>query len=152
VHEKIHDDFVAAFLADVRGYKIGDPMDESTYIGAITRKPQLEVLARQVTDAKRKGGKLLAGGKAIRRKGNWFGPTGFTNVDHGMALMRDESFGPIIGIQKVKDDAEAVRLMNDTEYGLTAGVYTPDDKRARAVLARINAGSAYWNCCDRVSP
>jgi acyl-CoA reductase-like NAD-dependent aldehyde dehydrogenase len=152
VHEKIHDAFVAAFLASVKGYKIGDPMDESTYIGAITRRPQLEVLARQVADAKKKGAKLLTGGRVIKRKGNWFEPTVFANVDHRMALMRDESFGPIIGIQKVKNDAEAVRLMNDTEYGLTAGVYTPDEKRARTVLAQVHAGSAYWNCCDRVSP
>lgn len=152
VHEKIHDAFVMAFVADVKGYKIGDPMDEATYIGAITRKPQLDVLAVQVADAKKKGGKLLTGGKAIKRKGNWFEPTVFSNVDHRMAMMKDESFGPIIGIQKVKDDAEAVRLMNDTEYGLTAGVYTADEKRARAILAQIRAGSAYWNCCDRVSP
>jgi len=152
VHEKIHDAFVAAFVASVRGFRIGDPLDESTYIGAITRRPQLDVLARQVADAKRKGAKLLLGGRAIKRKGNWFEPTVLSGVDHRMALMRDESFGPIIGIQKVKDDAEAVRLMNDTEYGLTAGVYTPDEKRARRILARVHAGSAYWNCCDRVSP
>jgi acyl-CoA reductase-like NAD-dependent aldehyde dehydrogenase len=69
-----------------------------------------------------------------------------------MALMRDESFGPIIGIQKVASDDEAVALMNDTEYGLTAGVYTRDEERARQILARLNAGSVYWNCCDRVSP
>ena len=69
-----------------------------------------------------------------------------------MELMREESFGPIIGIQQVKNDAEAVRLMNDTEYGLTAGVYTPDRKRAEAILAQIKSGSVYWNCCDRVSP
>ena len=152
VHEKIHDAFVAAFVADVKGFKIGDPTDESTYIGAITRKPQLELLAKQVADAKKKGAKLLAGGKAIKRKGNWFEPTVLGNVDHRMAVMKDESFGPIIGIQKVMDDAEAVRLMNDTEYGLTAGVYTSDEKRARAILSQISAGSAYWNCCDRVSP
>ena len=66
--------------------------------------------------------------------------------------MKEESFGPIIGIQKVSGDEEAVRLMNDTRYGLTAGVYTPDGERAQAVLARVNAGSVYWNCCDRVSP
>ena len=66
--------------------------------------------------------------------------------------MREESFGPIIGIQKVSDDAEATRLMNDTEYGLTAGVYTRDRGRAEKILAEVNAGSAYWNCCDRVSP
>jgi acyl-CoA reductase-like NAD-dependent aldehyde dehydrogenase len=148
VHEKIHDAFVAAFLGAVKGYKTGDPMDESTYIGPITRKPQLDVLARQVADAKKKGARLLTGGRVIRRKGNWFEPTVFTGVDHRMALMRDESFG----IQKVKDDAEAERLMIDTDYGLTAGVYTHDEKRARKILSQVRAGSAYWNCCDRVSP
>ncbi len=152
VHEKIHDAFVAAFVAEVKGYKIGDPMDETTYIGAITRRPQLEVLKRQVVDAKKKGAKLLAGGHVIQRKGNWFEPTVFVNVDHRMALMKDESFGPVIGIQKVKDDTEAVALMNDTEYGLTAGVYTPDERRARRILAQVDSGSVYWNCCDRVSP
>jgi acyl-CoA reductase-like NAD-dependent aldehyde dehydrogenase len=69
-----------------------------------------------------------------------------------MALMREESFGPIIGIQKVGSDEQALDLMNDTRYGLTAGVYTRDEARARAILARVNAGSVYWNCCDRVSP
>ncbi len=152
VHEKIHDAFVAAFVAEVKGYKIGDPMYETSYIGPITRRPQLEVLRHQVADAKRKGAKLLTGGDVIRRKGNWFAPTVFVNVDHRMALMRDESFGPIIGIQKVKDDSEAIGLMNDSEYGLTAGVYTPDEKRARRILTQVHAGSAYWNCCDRVSP
>jgi acyl-CoA reductase-like NAD-dependent aldehyde dehydrogenase len=76
----------------------------------------------------------------------------FTGVDHRMALMRDESFGPVIGIQKVGSDDEAVALMNDTCYGLTAGVYTRDEAAARALLARVDAGSVYWNCCDRVSP
>src|ERR1700694_2315156 len=149
---KIHDAFVVAFVTEVKAYKIGDPMDETSYIGPIPRRPQLEVLRHQVADAKRKGAKLLAGGDVIRRKGNWFEPTVVVDVDHRMALMRDESFGPIIGIQKVKDDTEAVRLMNDSEYGLTAGVYTPDEKRARRILSQVHAGSAYWNCCDRVSP
>jgi acyl-CoA reductase-like NAD-dependent aldehyde dehydrogenase len=80
VHEKIHDAFVAAFIAEVKGYKIGDPMHETTYIGPITRPLQLEVLRHQVADAQRKGAKLLAGGEAIRRKGNWFAPTVFVNV------------------------------------------------------------------------
>ena len=152
VHEKVHDAFVAAFVAEVKGYKTGDPLDESTYIGPLTRRPQIEVLKRQVADARKKGGKLLAGGHAIKGKGNWFEPTVFADVDHRMDLMREESFGPVIGIQKVSTDAEAVALMNDTEYGLTAGVYTPDRKRARKILAQVNSGSVYWNCCDRVSP
>jgi acyl-CoA reductase-like NAD-dependent aldehyde dehydrogenase len=152
VHEAIHDAFVAAFVAEVKGYKIGDPQDESTYIGAITRKPQLAVLKRQVADAIKKGAKLQLGGTSLRRKGNWFAPTILTDVDHSMQVMRDESFGPIIGIQAVADDDAAIDQMNDTEYGLTAGVYTPSEKRARKLLARVNAGTVYWNCCDRVSP
>jgi acyl-CoA reductase-like NAD-dependent aldehyde dehydrogenase len=84
--------------------------------------------------------------------GNWFAPTVFANVNHSMELMREESFGPIIGIQKVSGDGEAVKLMNDTRYGLTAGVFTPDETRAKTLLAQVNAGSVYWNCCDRVSP
>ncbi|HEX6137064.1 MAG TPA: aldehyde dehydrogenase family protein [Casimicrobiaceae bacterium] len=152
VHESIHDAFVDAFVAEAKTHRIGDPMDESTYIGAITRRPQLDVLRRQVTDARRKGASVLAGGAAIKRKGNWFAPTVLTDVDHSMLVMREESFGPIIGIQAVADDDAAVELMNDTEYGLTAGAYTQDAARARRVLARVAAGSVYWNCCDRVSP
>ena len=152
VHEAIHGAFVDAFVAEVKSYKIGDPTDESTYIGAITRRPQLDVLRRQVADARRKGARLVVGGAAIKRKGNWFAPTVLTDVDHSMLVMREESFGPIIGIQAVADDDAAIELMNDTEYGLTAGVYTQDASRARRVLSRVAAGSVYWNCCDRVSP
>jgi acyl-CoA reductase-like NAD-dependent aldehyde dehydrogenase len=152
VHEKIHEEFVAAFVETVKGFRAGDPMREDTYIGAITRAPQLDVLDAQVADAKARGAKLLSGGHRLPGPGNWYAPTVFSQVDHSMELMREESFGPIIGIQKVSGDEEAVRLMNDTRYGLTAGVYTPDARRAEAVLAQVNAGSLYWNCCDRVSP
>ncbi|MGH8713522.1 MAG: aldehyde dehydrogenase family protein, partial [Casimicrobiaceae bacterium] len=152
VHEGIHDDFVDAFVAEVKGFRVGDPLDEKTYIGPITRRPQLDVLQKQVTDARRRGATLLTGGNIIKRNGNWFEPTVLTDVDHRMSLMRDESFGPVIGIQKVKDDPEAVVMMNDSEYGLTAGVYTPDEKRARKLLSKVRSGSVYWNCCDRVSP
>ena len=152
VHEKIYDAFVSAFVETVRGFKSGDPMSEDTYIGAITRAPQLDVLEAQVADAKAKGATLLIGGKRLPGPGNWFEPTVFSNVNHSMELMREESFGPIIGIQKVSDDAQAVQLMNDTRFGLTAGVFTPDEARAKRLLAQVNAGSVYWNCCDRVSP
>jgi len=156
VHEKIHDAFVAAFVETVKAMKSGDPMSDDSYIGAITRAPQLDVLEAQVADATEKGATLLAGGQRMSGPfggaGNWFEPTVFSSVDHTMELMKEESFGPVIGIQKVSGDAEAVRLMNDTRYGLTAGVYTPDEARARTLLAQVNAGSVYWNCCDRVSP
>jgi acyl-CoA reductase-like NAD-dependent aldehyde dehydrogenase len=152
VHESIHDAFVEHFVATVKGLKSGDPMAADTYIGAITRAPQLDVLDAQVADAKAKGARLHCGGYRLPGPGNWYAPTVFTDVNHTMELMREESFGPIIGIQKVSGDDEAVALMNDTRYGLTAGVYTRDEARARELLARVNAGSVYWNCCDRVSP
>ena len=152
VHEKIHDAFLAAFVETVKGFKAGDPMQDTTYIGAITRAPQLDVLDSQVADAKAKGAKLHTGGHRLPGPGNWYPPTVFSNVDHRMELMREESFGPIIGIQKVGGDEEAIALMNDTRYGLTAGVYTPDAARAEKLLSRVHAGSLYWNCCDRVSP
>jgi acyl-CoA reductase-like NAD-dependent aldehyde dehydrogenase len=152
VHEKIYDVFVAAFVDVVKTFKVGDPRDNDTYIGAITRAPQLDVLDAQVADAKAKGGTLLLGGQRLAGPGNAYAPTVFSNVNHTMELMKEESFGPIIGIQKVSGDAEAVELMNDTRYGLTAGIFTPDEMRAKALLAQVNAGSVYWNCCDRVSP
>ncbi len=152
VHEQIHDEFVAAFVETVKGFKIGDPMSEDTYIGPLTRAAQLELLDAQVADAKAQGATLHTGGHRLPGPGNWYAPTVISNAHHGMALMREESFGPIIGIQKVAGDAEAVRLMNDTRYGLTAGVYTPHRERAQAVLSQVHAGSLYWNCCDRVSP
>ncbi len=152
VHERIHDRFIEAFAATVKGFKRGDPMDDTTYLGPLARAPQLAVLERQVADALAKGAKLLAGGKRVAQPGNWFEATVFSNVDHSMELMREESFGPVIGIQKVGGDEEALRLMNDTPYGLTGGVYTPDEARARRILARLRSGSVYWNCCDRVSP
>jgi acyl-CoA reductase-like NAD-dependent aldehyde dehydrogenase len=152
VHEKIHDAFVEAFVREVKGFRIGDPTDEASYIGPLTRAPQLDVLEAQVADARAKGARLLTGGRRLDPPGHWFEPTVFSHVNHGMALMREESFGPIIGIQKVASDDEAVHLMNDTDYGLTAGVYTRDAARAERILSQVDAGSVYWNCCDRVSP
>jgi len=152
IHEQIYDAFVAAFVAEVKSFKIGDPTDEATYVGAITRRPQLAALQAQVADAKRKGAKLLLGGHVLKGKGNWYAPTVLADVDHSMRVMRDESFGPIIGLQAVADDEAAVDLMNDSEYGLTAGVYTGSERRAKKILRKVAAGSVYWNCCDRVSP
>jgi acyl-CoA reductase-like NAD-dependent aldehyde dehydrogenase len=152
VHEAVHGRFLEAFVAEVRRFKMGDPMDESTYIGPLARRPQLGVLDAQVRDAVAKGARVIHGGGRIDRPGNYFEPTVLTGVDHTMSVMRAESFGPIIGIMSVPSDAEAVRLMNDSEYGLTAGVYTPDGARAERILRQVASGSAYWNCCDRVSP
>ena len=152
VQESILEPFLAAFVKEVKGFRLGDPQSDATYLGPLTRAPQLKVLERQVADARRKGARILTGGKRVKAKGNWFEPTVLAGVDHTMAVMREETFGPVIGIMAVAGDDEAVRLMNDTDYGLTAGIYTKNAARARAVLSRVRAGSVYWNCCDRVSP
>jgi acyl-CoA reductase-like NAD-dependent aldehyde dehydrogenase len=152
VHHEVHDRFLDAFVESVRGYVVGDPMDPHTFIGPVARPAQVAFLERQVEDARAKGGRLLLGGKRIDVPGYWFEPTVVAEANHSMDLMREESFGPLIGIQRVSDDEEAVGLMNDTPYGLTAGIYTPDRDRARRILSRANSGSVYWNCCDRVSP
>lgn len=151
VHEKVYDRYIEEFVKEVKSYKIGQPTTDGIYIGALSRKSQLDFLEKQVQDAVKKGATLLSGGKAIEGNGYFFEPTVLTNVTHKMDVMREESFGPIIGIMKVKDDKEATKLMQDTEYGLTAAVYTSDKKRAEKILKQVDAGSGYWNCCDRVS-
>ncbi|MCP9767817.1 aldehyde dehydrogenase family protein [Lacihabitans sp. LS3-19] len=151
VHEKVYDAYVESFINEVNSWTIGEPSQEGVYIAAITREDQIKVLENQVKDALEKGAKLLTGGKRIDKKGNYFEPTVLTNVNNQMLVMQEESFGPIIGIMKVSSDAEAINLMNDTSYGLTASVYADSKERANEILPKLNAGSAYWNCCDRVS-
>jgi len=151
VHEKVYDRYVDEFIKEVQSWKIGPPTEAGVYIGPLSRKDQVSFLTGQVKDAIEKGGKVETGGKPISGNGFYFEPTVITNANHQMNLMRDESFGPIIGIMKVKDDAEAIRLMKDTEYGLTAAVYTSRQSRAEDILSQINSGTSYWNCCDRVS-
>jgi acyl-CoA reductase-like NAD-dependent aldehyde dehydrogenase len=151
VHEKIYDVYVDEFVREVKSWKSGQPTEAGVYIGPLTRKDQLNVLEGQITEAESKGAKVLVGGNKLNKKGYYFEPTVLVNVDHSMSVMKEESFGPVIGIMKVKDDSHAVSMMNDTEYGLTASVYSSDEERARKILRQVNAGTGYWNCCDRVS-
>ena len=151
VHEKIYDQYIDEFTKEVKSWKAGLPNEEGVYIGPLSRKEQLDLLEMQVTDALDKGATVLTGGKKINGKGYFFEPTVLVNVDHNMAVMKDESFGPVIGIMKVKNDEEAIQLMQDSEYGLTAAVYSNDKNKAENILQQINAGTGYWNCCDRVS-
>ena len=151
VHEKIYDIYVGEFVKDVQSWKMGWPTEEGIYFGPLARKEQINTLEQQVNDAIQKGATIATGGKRIDRKGYFFAPTILTNVTHEMLVMKDESFGPIIGIMKVKNDEEAIKLMNDTEYGLTASVYSSDQSRAEKILQKLDTGTGYWNCCDRVS-
>jgi acyl-CoA reductase-like NAD-dependent aldehyde dehydrogenase len=151
VHEKIYDRYVQEFINEVSSWKTGQPTEDGVYIGPLTRKDQLNVIDQQVMEAVQKGAQVATGGSRLNRKGNFYQPTVLINVNHAMSVMREESFGPVIGIMKVKNDEEAAALMNDTDYGLTASVYSSKQERAKAILSRINSGTGYWNCCDRVS-
>lgn len=151
VHERIYDRFVASYTAQARKLVTGDPLEPGVDVGPLSRQAQVDFLLGQVQDAVSKGAKLLLGGKKINRPGYYIEPTVLTNVHHDMSIMKDESFGPVTGIQKVMNDAEAVSLMLDTEYGLTAAVYSKSQERAEAIMKQMNTGTVYWNCCDRVS-
>ena len=149
VHEAIADAFVAALVDVVSSYQVGDPGDDATDVGPLARAEQLDLLEAQLADATGHGGKVLCGGDRIDRPGNWFAPTVVLDVPDQAALMRDESFGPVIGVARVADDAEALRRMDDTEFGLGASVFTRDRSRAQHVLSRLDVGNAYWNTADR---
>ncbi len=151
VHENVYDQYIDEFVKEVRSWKTGSPTEPGIYIGPLARKEQLPVLESQLKDALQKGATVLTGGKRKEGKGFYVEPTVVVNATHEMSIMRDESFGPVIGIMKVKDDKEAVQLMQDTEYGLTASVYSNSKERAENILHQVNAGTGYWNCCDRVS-
>ena len=151
VQDGIYDAFVKAYTEQARKMVVGDPTDAATEIGALSRREQLDFLLGQIDDAVGKGGKLLYGGRRVGVKGYFMEPAVLVGVNHDMRLMTEESFGPVVGIQRVKDDAEAVELMGDTEYGLTAAVYSASYERAEKVMQQLDTGTVYWNCCDRVS-
>jgi acyl-CoA reductase-like NAD-dependent aldehyde dehydrogenase len=152
IHEAIYDAFKQAFVKEVASFKLGDPTSEDTYIGALTRPQHLDFLKGQVDDAVRKGHKVLLGGHRVDRPGSFFAPTVVECESNNCAVMSDESFGPIVALQRVRGDEDALRKLNNTNYGLTAGIYTKSKERAMAILREVDVGSAYWNCCDRVSP
>ncbi len=151
VHEKVYEEFVYEFVKVVNSWVVGLPTDDGVYFGPLSRKEQIGVLEKQIVDALRKGASLMAGGRRMKRTGYFFEPTILTKVTHKMKVMNEETFGPLIGIMKVSNASEVVNLMNDTSFGLTAGVFSASREEATTLLSQVNTGTGYWNCCDRVS-
>ncbi|MCB9586930.1 MAG: aldehyde dehydrogenase family protein [Polyangiaceae bacterium] len=153
VHASRYEGFLEAFVAATQKLKLGDPEERDTFIGPLARRSAaISDLQKQVDEAKQRGARILLGGERAPRAGHYYQPTIVADAPQDSLIMQAESFGPIIGVRAVKDDAEAVQLMNDTTYGLTASVYSKDEARALKILEEVDAGTGYFNCCDRVSP
>ena len=151
VHRSRFDEFVDAFAALARQYRLGNPLERSTTLGPMVRSDAADNVRAQVADALRQGARTLLNLKD--RPGTpYLPPEVLVNVHHGMALMREETFGPVVGIQPVADDDEAVRLMNDSRYGLTASIWTLDAEAAARIGERVETGTWFMNRCDYLDP
>jgi acyl-CoA reductase-like NAD-dependent aldehyde dehydrogenase len=147
VEEPVYDEFVEKVSGKVRALRVGEPHGPgSVEVGAITFPPQLQTIEDHVTDAVDKGARVLAGGHAVTQgRGRFYEPTVLVDVDHTMKCMTDETFGPTLPIMKVADADEAVRLANDSPYGLGASVFSRDTDRGEAVARRLETGAANVN-------
>ncbi|HEV2897610.1 MAG TPA: aldehyde dehydrogenase family protein [Pseudaminobacter sp.] len=154
VHEKVYDEFVEGFIAETKNYVVGNPLDQATTMGPMAQARFADFIREQKAEALRKGATAHVGMKVDNDKEGspYLAPEVLTNVDHQMSVMREESFGPIVGIMKVRNDEEAIALMNDSPYGLTASIWTTDTDRAAAIGDRIETGTVFMNRCDYVDP
>ena len=156
VHENIHDRFVTAVQGVLQGYKLGDPMDKETTIGPVISRKSLETIQSHVKDALEKGAKDATPENesflSPPAAGNYVKPTLLTNVTHDMDIMNEETFGPVIPVMRVGDDEEAVLLMNDSEFGLTASIWTSDIIKGEQIAEQVEAGTVFVNRCDFPSP
>ena len=146
VEAPVYDEFVARVTEKARALRHGLPAGPgSVDVGAMTSGPQVDVVERHVEDARAKGARVIVGGRREDRPGHWFEPTVLVDVDHDMAIMREETFGPTLPIMKVADADEAVRLANDSPYGLGAAVYSRDVERGEAIARRLESGAVCVN-------
>jgi acyl-CoA reductase-like NAD-dependent aldehyde dehydrogenase len=147
VEEPVYDEFVAKVSAKVRALRVGRPDGGfgTVDVGAITFPPQLETIKDHVADAVQKGARVLTGGRQVPGAGRFYEPTVLVDVDHSMKIMTEETFGPTLPIMKVADAEEAVRLANDSPYGLGSSVFTRDTARGEAIARRLEAGAATVN-------
>ena len=156
VQEKIHDSFVSAIQEVLRTYKIGDPTRQDTNVGPVISKEAKAKIQGHIQDALNKGAKDLTPENksftSLPTVGNYVAPTLLVDVDHTMQIMTEETFGPVIPVMKVKNDADAIAKMNDSCFGLTASIWTKDVEKGTMLLDEVEAGTVFVNRCDFPSP
>lgn len=156
VHENVHDDFVKAVQKVLEGYKVGDPFDKETQIGPVISARSKQAIEEHIKDALAKGARDETPDNAtftsLPPKGNFVKPTLLTNVNHTMRVMTEETFGPVICVMKVTGDQEAVTLMNASEFGLTASIWTKDTAKGYELAEKVEAGTVFVNRADFPSP
>ncbi|KAJ1331802.1 aldehyde dehydrogenase family protein [Microdochium nivale] len=156
VDAKIYDAFVEAAQEVLKGYKVGDPLDKETQIGPVVSARSKETIEAHIKDALDKGAKDATPANEsfdnLPAKGNFVRPTLLVGVSHDMTVMTEETFGPVIAVQKVSSDDEAVKLMNDSEFGLTASIWTKDTDKGYELAEQVEAGTVFVNRADYPSP
>ena len=155
VHEAVWQPFLDGFVAATGQYRLGDPLDPETSLGPMASAAGAARVRSQVAEALAAGAEAHVAPQLFRAdtgEGAYLGPQVLTGVDHGMKLMREETFGPVVGIMKVGGDDEAVRLMNDSDLGLTASIWTADLTAAERLAPRVEAGTLFANRCDYLDP
>ena len=155
VHDDVYDAFVEKFVEVVKGYKLGNPTDPETTLGPLVNASAADFVRGQVADAVKAGAKSLIDPKlfpADKAGTAYLAPDVVVDVDHSMRIMTEESFGPVVGIMKVSSDEEAIKLMNDSEFGLTASVWTTDEAAAIRIGDQVETGTWFMNRCDYLDP
>jgi len=155
VHKYRYDIFVQRYVDKVMQYVLGNPLEKETTLGPMVNAKRAGFVRTQIDDAIRAGAAPLVDEKsfAASQAGTpYLAPQVLINVDHSMSVMRDESFGPVVGIMKVDDDAQAIALMNDSDYGLSASIWSRDEERAVDIGSQVNTGTVYMNRCDYLDP
>jgi len=155
VHEALYDAFVEGAVALTKTYVLGSPLDASTTLGPMVKPSAAAFVRSQIAEAVAAGAKAHLDPAAFRANKDasaYMAPQILTGVDHSMSVMRDESFGPVVGIMKVSSDAEAIALMNDSPFGLTAAIWSEDPVAAHAIASQIETGTVFLNRCDYLDP
>jgi len=155
VHRDVYDPFIEAFVAETKKLILGDPRDTTTTLGPVVRVRNAEAIQKQIDEAIAAGARSLLDANLFPEASRglpYMPPTILVDVDHGMQIMSEETFGPAIGVMSVADDAEAITLMNDSQFGLTASVWTEDLERAQEIGGRVETGTWFLNRCDYLDP